>query len=64
MSVDKKFRCDLCGEYLRKDTVKVIRIGTLEDRPDGAERFDIGPECESRPITDLIARFAEERHGT
>lgn len=63
MVAEKRWKCDLCGEFIRKDTVKVIRIGTLEDRPEDGERFDIGPECEQRPIADLIARYAEVRHG-
>ena len=63
MAVEKNFRCDLCGEILRRDTVKVIRVGTLEDRPDAGERLDVGPECEGRPITELLAKYAELRHG-
>lgn len=63
MAVEKNFRCDLCREVIRKDQVKVMRVETLEDRPDGCERLDIGPCCEARPIADLLARYAEERHG-
>ena len=63
MAVEKNFKCDLCGEFLRKDTVRVLRVGTLSDRPEDGERFDVGPECEQRPLADLIALFARERHG-
>lgn len=63
MAVEKQFRCDLCGEIMRKDSVRVIRVGTLEDRPDAGERIDVGPECEGRPVSDLIAKYAELRHG-
>lgn len=64
MAVEKVFRCDLGGEVMRKDSVKVIRVGTLEDRPDAGERIDVCPDCESRPIADLIAKYSELRHGS
>lgn len=63
MAVEKQFKCDLCGEFIRKDTLLVVRVGTLEDRPDAGERLDVGPECQDRPLQDLFAKYADLRHG-
>jgi hypothetical protein len=63
MAVEKVYKCDLCGEFVQHHDLKVIRVGLLEDRPEDAERLDIGPECHSRLIGELVAKYAELRHG-
>ncbi len=53
--------CDLCGkEDIPQDVVRVFRVGTVHDRPDGCVRFDVGPECYAelpRPLDHLIALY-------
>jgi hypothetical protein len=65
MAVERKveYRCDLCGEYTAADAVKVVRVGELDDRPEACERFEVGPECASRPVRELLTRFEEARYG-
>jgi hypothetical protein len=58
-----EYRCDLCGEYIAESEVTVVRVGTLEDRPEACERFEVGPECAARPVNELLARFQEVRGG-
>lgn len=62
MAVDKVFRCDLCGELVAKDKLITVRVGRRDWRPEDYETVDVGPCCQSRPVTfiDDHARKAAE----
>lgn len=63
MAVEKVYKCDLCGEYVHKQNVAVVRVGTIEDRPEACTRLEVGPECADRPVRELLAKaggMAEE----
>lgn len=47
MAVSRKFTCDISGDEIHPDAVLVVRVGTLANRPDAAERFDVGVCCYS-----------------
>jgi hypothetical protein len=61
MAVEKSFKCDVCGEFIRRDQVAVVRVGTLEDRPEACDRLDVGPCCHARPVSDLLAAWRRVR---
>jgi hypothetical protein len=65
MAVERevRYRCDLCGEYVEKEHVQVMRVGRLDDRPEDCDRLDIGPECEGRPVRDAFRRGVRMRNG-
>ena len=58
MAVERevRYRCDGCGEYVARDTVTVVRVGTPDDRPEDCERLDIGHECLGRTLRQILAR--------
>ena len=51
-----QYKCDSCGEYAAKENLTVLRVGTVEDRPEDCERLDIGQECLDRPLRQVLAR--------
>jgi hypothetical protein len=61
VAVEKVYKCDLCGEFVHKDAVRVARVGVLADRPEDCDRVDTGPCCWGRPIADLVSYAAGER---
>jgi hypothetical protein len=63
MAIEKVYVCDLCGEPVQRAELAVARVGTPDDRPEDAERIDVGPECHARPIGDLLTVFGKIRNG-
>ncbi len=63
MAVEKVYKCDLCGTAVPRSELVVARVGTPDDRPEDCERIDLGPECASRPIAGLIAKYKEMVSG-
>ncbi len=45
MAVSKRYECDIDGEQIDAADVLVVRVGTLANRPDEADRFEVGPCC-------------------
>lgn len=45
MAVVKSMRCDVCGAEVDRLAARIMRVGTVEDRPEACTRLDIGPEC-------------------
>ena len=60
MAVERvvRYQCDGCGEYAAAEKITVVRIGTIEDRPEDCERLDVGPECLDRPLRHFLQRTA------
>lgn len=59
MAIEKVFRCDLDGNETPRDAVTIVRVGTLADRPEDCERFELGPCCVTHPFGDLLKLYAE-----
>jgi hypothetical protein len=57
VAVEKVFTDDLSGEPIPREDVLIIRVGTLADRPEDCERFDIGPASFTRSIAELVTAF-------
>ena len=55
-----QYKCDACGEYVSQQDVTVVRVGTVDDRPEDCERLDIGGACMSLPLTEILRRPAAE----
>lgn len=53
-----QYTCDGCGEFAAEDKITVVRVGTIEDRPEDCERLDIGPECMTRPLQEILRGHA------
>jgi hypothetical protein len=69
VAVEKVFKDDLSGEFIRKEDVRVIRVGMLDDRLEAYERLDIGPLSFRKSIAELIEAAEDKRrenaiHGT
>ena len=71
MAVTRRYECDLDGTELHPDAVLVIRAGTVANRPDECERFDIGPCCYGSGPLNVIhnmmagrrAEAGQDKHG-
>jgi hypothetical protein len=55
VAVEKVYKCDLCGTAAQRGELAVARVGTADDRPEDAQRVDIGPCCHQRPVSDMLA---------
>lgn len=64
MSVEKVYKCDLCGEYVHRDVVRRLAVRTMDDRPEDADNVDVGPCCYQRPVNDVLLHGAELRRVT
>lgn len=58
MAVEKVYKCDLCGEYAGKDTVRTVRVGDRGMRVEDYVPVDVCGACEARPIGSLAAHVA------
>jgi hypothetical protein len=62
MAVRKEFDCDACGEGIASADVLVVRLGTLANRSEDSERYDVCPNCASDgPLLTLRDRMVMDR---
>jgi hypothetical protein len=59
VAVEKVYKCDLCGEFTARETLMVVRVGMPDDRPEDAERIDVGPECRGRLVGELLTVYED-----
>ena len=64
MSVEKVFKCDVGGEFRKRE--ELIRLGVrgLDERPEDADNVDVCAEHRTRPISEVIAIGLDMRRGT
>ncbi len=61
MSVEKVYKCDLCGEYAQRGGLSRLGVRTLDDRPEDAENVDVCARCGDRPVGEVLAAAAGMR---
>lgn len=61
MAVEKVWKCDLCGVFVEKDELRRLGVRTVADRMEDADVVDVGPECHSRPLSEVLVIAAEHR---
>jgi hypothetical protein len=61
MSVDKVFRCDICGEIRQRG--ELVRLGArlMDERPEDADNVDVCGDCQARPIAEVVGVMASMR---
>lgn len=55
MSVEKVYKCDLCGEFRKRDQLIRLGVRTLDDRPEDANNVDVCSTCYDKPVGDAVA---------
>ena len=61
MAVEKVWKCDLCGEFVHPDAVRRLAVRKVSDRPEDADNVDVGPECYSKPVGDVLILAGDKR---
>ena len=54
MSVEKVYKCDLCGEYRTRGDLMRLGVRGLDDRPEDVDNVDVGTCCRDKPVSDVI----------
>ena len=63
MSVEKVFKCDVGGEFRKRDELTRLGVRTMDDRPEDAENVDVCGEHAARPISEVLAVARDLREG-
>ena len=61
MSVEKVYKCDLCGVHAPRDELIRLGVRLLDERPEDADNVDACLQCHDRPVTDVAAAAAKMR---
>lgn len=63
MAVEKVYLCDLCGQ--QRPRAELMRLGVrgLDDRPEDADNVDVGPCCQDKPVSDVLAVGLDARRA-
>lgn len=61
MASEQVWKCDLCGEFVHPDALRRLAVRKVSDRPEAADNVDVGPECQNRPLSDVLALAADKR---
>lgn len=59
MGIEKVYTCDLCEESTAKGQLVTLRVGLRDWRLEDYVPVDVGPNCQSRPASEVIA-FAKD----
>ena len=64
MSVERVFKCDVGGEFRKRDELTRLGVRTMDDRPEDAEHIDVCDEHAARPISEVLAIARDLREVT
>ena len=61
MSIEKVYKCDLCGEFRQREQLVRLGVRLLDERPEDAENVDACLACRDRPVSDVAGAAAVMR---
>ena len=61
MSVEKVFKCDVGGEFRKREELMRLGVRGLDDRPEDADNVDVCDEHAGRPVSEVLAIAADMR---
>jgi hypothetical protein len=61
MGVRKVYGCDLCGQERDRGDLTRLGVRGLDDRPEDADNVDVGPCCQDKPVSDVLAIARDAR---
>lgn len=64
MSVEKVYKCDLCGEFRERPALMRLGVRGLDDRPEDADNVDVCADCHGKPVSDVMAVGLDMRRVT